>query len=138
MGWNRALEEYGEEEIATWQVYCPKNTGEGGYLAMKQLWEAGVRPDGITTANEPIALGAMRFLAEQGVRVPEDLSVISHEASVLGGYSVPPLTSTNIHKEQMGAVAAKLLLNRIEHPEAPVTRQMIEPELLLRASVKKK
>ena len=138
LGWNKALGEYKRESVQTWQTYCPSNTGEGGYLAMKQLWEQGIRPDGITTANEPIALGAMRFLFEQGVRIPEDISITSYEASVLGGYSSPPLTSVNIQKEQMGAIAAEMLLNRIENPDAPIAQHIIEPELLVRASVVKK
>lgn len=138
LGWNQALGEYNRESLETWQTYCPTNTGEGGYLAMKQLWEQGVRPDGIVTANEPIALGAMRFLYEKGVRIPEDISITSYEASVLGGYSSPPLTSINIHKEQMGGIAAQMLLNRIENPDTPVAQHIIEPELLIRASVVKK
>ena len=108
------------------------------YLATKQLWESGARPDGLVTAHEAIALGAMRYLHEQGIRVPEDISVTSYETSVLGGYSIPPLTSVNVKKEEMGAIAAKMLIDRIEHPEAPLQRCVITPELVVRGSVAKK
>ena len=105
---------------------------------MQALWESGARPDGLVTAHEPIALGAMRYLYEQGVRVPEDISITSYETSVLGGYSIPPLTSVNIKKEEMGAIAAKMLLERIENPGAPLQKHIIDPELVIRASVAKK
>ena len=138
LGWNKALEEYRQEEIETWHTYCPRNTGEGGYLAMKQLWEDGIRPDGVVAASESIAMGVLRYLTEQEVKVPEDVSIISYSASVLGGYATTPLTSIDVHKEQMGSVAAKMLLHRLKHPDAPIEKQVIAPDLLNRDSIRKK
>ena len=135
LGWQQALSELGSKLEQTWEIQCRTNTGEGGYLATKALWESGARPDGLVTAHEAIALGAMRYLHEQGISVPEDVSVTSYETSVLGGYSIPPLTSVNIKKEEMGAIAAKMLLNRIDNPEAPLQKYVIDPELVVRGSV---
>lgn len=137
-GWNQAVSNLGSKLKNKWEVQCQTNTGEGGYLAMKDLWESGARPDGLVTAHEAIALGAMRYLHELGIRVPEDVSVTSYETSVLGGYSIPPLTSVNIKKEEMGAIAARMLLNRIENQNAPLQRHIIDPELVVRGSVAKK
>lgn len=137
-GWKRAVSELGDRLQETWEIQCRTNTGEGGYQAMKKLWESGARPDGLVTAHEAIALGAMRYLHEQGIRVPEDISVTSYETSVLGGYSIPPLTSVNVKKEEMGAIAAKMLIDRIEHPDAPLQKCVITPELVVRGSVAKK
>ena len=137
-GWNQAVSNLGSKLKNKWEVQCRTNTGEGGYLAMKDLWESGARPDGLVTAHEAIALGAMRYLHELGIRVPEDVSVTSYETSVLGGYSIPPLTSVNIKKEEMGAIAARMLLNRIENQNAPLQRHIIDPELVVRGSVAKK
>ena len=137
-GWNQAVSELGDQLTATWEIQCRTNTGEGGYLATKKLWESGARPDGLVTAHEAIALGAMRYLHEQGIRVPEDISVTSYETSVLGGYSIPPLTSVNVKKEEMGAIAAKMLIDRIEPPDAPLQKHVITPELVVRGSVAKK
>ena len=134
-GWKRALAELGGGLESTWEIHCVTNTGEGGYLAMKVLWESGARPDGLVTAHEAIALGAMRYLHEREIRVPEDISVTSYETSILGGYSIPPLTSVNIKKEKMGAIAAGMLLNRMENPDAPLQKHIIDPELVRRASV---
>lgn len=137
-GWRNAVSDFESRLTSTWETQCPTNTGEGGYLAMKTLWESGARPDGLVTANEPIALGVMRYLYEQGIRIPEDISITSYETSVLGGYSIPPLTSVNIKKEEMGAIAAGMLLHRIEHPDAPLRKQIIDPALVVRASVRSK
>lgn len=137
-GWKQAVSKLGDRLQETWEIQCRTNTGEGGYLATKALWESGARPDGLVTAHEAIALGAMRYLHEQGIRVPEDISVTSYETSVLGGYSIPPLTSVNVKKEEMGAIAARMLLDRIEHPDAPLQKCVITPELVTRGSVAKK
>ena len=137
-GWNQAVSSFSDRLKETWEIQCRTNTGEGGYLAMKELWESGTRPDGVVTAHEAIALGVMRYLHEQGIRVPEDVSVTSYETSVLGGYSIPPLTSVNIKKEEMGAIAAHMLVKRIENPAAPLQSNIIDPELVVRGSVLKK
>lgn len=137
-GWRQAIADLEQDLQCTWELHCSTNTGEGGYLAMKKLWEDGVRPDGLVTAHEAIALGAMRYLYERGVRIPEDISVTSYETSILGGYSIPPLTSVNVKKEEMGAIAAQMLLKRIETPDAPQQTCRIDPELVVRASVAEK
>lgn len=135
-GWEDALCEYGDSVEKSWQVYCDTNTGEGGYYAMKDLWQAGARPDGITTCNEHAALGVMRFLAEKGLRIPEDVSIAAYEATVLGSHSIPPLTTVDIHKEQMGSIAAKLLLDRIQHPDAPLVHRVVDLDLVTRKSIR--
>ena len=50
-GWDAALAQRTVAPEQIWQVYCHRNTGEGGYMAMKQLWEEGARPDGIAAAK---------------------------------------------------------------------------------------
>lgn len=137
-GFRDACERHDGQVTQTWETYCQQNTGAGGYEAIKALWETGVRPDAIATANEPIALGVMRFLYEKGVRIPEDISIASYEDSVLGGYATPALTTVNIHKEYMGTLAAGMLLRRIEDPDKEIESVSIEPKLVIRSSVLKK
>lgn len=136
-GFRKACEASREPVGETWITYCKQNTGKGGYEAIKALWNSGARPDAIATANEPIALGVMRFLYEQHIRIPEDISIASYEDSVLGGYATPALTTVNIHKEHMGCVAAGMLLRRLEDPNREVESLLVEPELVVRSSVTK-
>ncbi len=135
-GWNRAIKEYQKSDIQYQEIYAPAISGGGGYLAMKELWERGVRPDGVTTANEMIALGAMRYLAEQGAGIPEDVSVIAFEASDLGACAVTPVTAVDIRKKEIGAKAVDLLIRRIENPKAEIRKVVVESVLLARASVR--
>ncbi|MBQ8815583.1 MAG: LacI family DNA-binding transcriptional regulator [Lachnospiraceae bacterium] len=137
-GWSRAIAEYQGDDIRYTEIPSPAISGGGGYLAMKELWEKGLRPDGITTANEMIALGAIRFLNEQGVKVPDDVSVVAFEASDLGGCAVTPVTAIDICKRKIGAKAVELLIRRIENPQLPIEKHVIESVLLPRASVIKR
>lgn len=137
-GWNRAIQEHQGNDIQYQEVYTQTISGGGGYLAMKELWESGVRPDGVTTANETIALGAMRYLTELGVKVPDDVSVIAFDASDLGACAMTPVTAVDIRKQKIGAKAVELLLKRLENPNAPLEKHVIESTLLPRASVRER
>lgn len=121
-----------------WVIDAASNTGMGAYLAIKALWESGERPDAILGANDGIALGAMRYLYEQNIRVPGDISVVGYEDSVLSGYSVPPLSTVNISKEHMGAEACAILLNRIEKPKMRKVQVVVPPVYVSRGSVQER
>ena len=137
-GVQKAMREFHLEMKPDWLVYCKHNTGEGGYEAIKRLWQSGARPQAIAAANEPIALGIMRFLYEQDIRIPEDIAIVSYEDSVLGGYAVPALTSVNIQKEYMGELAARIMLKRIRKgQEGELEHIIVEPNLVVRSSVGK-
>ena len=129
-GIERFVRESGFDFNWDWLIDCEKNNGEGGYLAMKALWEKGVRPDGMLSANSPIAMGAVKFLYEQGVAIPRDTAVVAYEDNILCAYTVPALTSINIRKEYMGKKAADLLLERLVVPEKAYEAVRVEPYLV--------
>jgi len=103
---------------------------------MKEIWERGIRPTAIVGGHDAIIIGAMRCLFEKGLTCPGDFSVIGYEDSVLADYCNPPLTTVRIHKEQMGLEGCRVLLNRIRKPTAKMVKLIIEPELMIRGSVR--
>ena len=112
------------------------NDGKSAYAAFAKFWEAGNRPDAIVGANGQIVIGAMNYLYKQGVRIPEDISVIAYEDSSLCGYCIPALTSVNIRKEDMGFQAAKCLMARIRDPEKEIEHHLTHPYMVYRDSVR--
>ena len=130
-----AAAKYGFVLDSRWIINVQHNTGESGYQAIKYCWEQGLRPDAVFSANDYFALGVMRFLYEQKVRVPEDISVIGYEDSILAGYAVPPLTTISIAKAKMGEEAARLMLDRIKNPKKRYVSLKIKPVLVERATV---
>lgn len=127
--------EYGFTIRPEWIVNCDRNNGQSAYQQMKACWEAGHHPRAIVAANGNLALGAMRYLHDRGIRIPEQVSVIGYEDSSLSGYAIPALTSVNIHKELMGQKAAEFLLRRLSHPAAEPAYFVAPAELVIRDSV---
>ena len=134
-GLKKALEE-AEADVRHRIVNAGSNSGAGGYALMKKLWEQGERPDGIIAANDNIALGARRYLYEAGIRIPDQVSLISYEDSVLSAYAAPALTTTDIHKERIGEKACEILLRRIHSPKMRKTSLVLPTDLVIRDSVK--
>ena len=97
-------------------------------------WLKHIRP-GFWYDLDMLALGAMRYLNEQHIRVPDQVSVIGYEDSSLSGYAIPALTSVNIHKELIGRKAAEFLLRRLQQADAEPARFVAPADLVIRDSV---
>ncbi|MBE5772423.1 MAG: LacI family transcriptional regulator [Clostridiales bacterium] len=134
-GYRDALNEYGIEFDPKWNLSAEKNNGRNAKKAFKAFWEAGNRPDAIVAANAQSATGAMVYLYEQGVKIPDDISIIAYEDSSLCGYCSPALTAINIRKEEMGSIAARCLIEKIRNREKEVEHFAVEPYLVRRDSV---
>lgn len=97
-------------------------------------------PHAIFCANDGIAVGALEALAEAGLRVPEDLSVVGFDDSIAARTTVPQLTTVKQPLRAMGARAVEILLQRVAHHagDAPdhAERNIVFPtELVVRGSV---
>lgn len=93
--------------------------------------------DGLFLAGDVMAAGAMRELREAGLRVPEDVAVIGFDDADFAGMLEPPLTTVRQPAKDMGAAAARLLLQSytLKLLES-LARQpvLFEPELVVRGS----
>ena len=110
-------------------------TPEIGYPSVRDL--LAVRRDftAIFCFNDSAAIGAMRAIADAGLRCPEDISVIGFDDIATANYTTPRLTTIRQPLQRMGEVAAQLLLKRIQHPkESFPDTIMFEPELVVRES----
>ena len=87
---------------------------EGGYSGAKMLLERKSTFTALFTSNDITAIGVMRALHEAGKKLPEDISVISIDDISTAQYLSPMLTSVHIPLEEMGKLAAKTLIDRIE------------------------
>ena len=134
-GIQRAISEFNIDPTSV-HITHTGYSGKDGYTALRSLWENGVRPDAVFGASDGITSGAMRLLYEKGVRIPDDISVLGYEDSLLAEYASPALTVIDAHKEQMGKEACAVLMNRIKKPRAKVVSLNLEPSLIIRDSVR--
>jgi len=92
------------------------------------------RPTALLAANEETAIGAVRALREGGLRVPQDVSVISFNDTPRSVLTDPPLTSVSTHADVMSAAAVELLARRAEIPMRLPLKLVVPPTLIRRES----
>ena len=96
---------------------------------------AATRPTAVTCYNDLVALGLCRALAELGLRVPADVSVIGFDDISLLAYLPLPLTSVRIPKTEMGRIATQMLIRQVESSEIVRPRKVyLDAELVVRSS----
>ena len=71
--------------------------------------------DAVLCVNEIFAIHSMSLVQKKGMRIPEDISFIGFTDGILSKYANPRLTSVAQHGEKMGEVAAKMLIEKVEH-----------------------
>lgn len=117
----------------TWMSRASADGLEGGRLAARDVLASGFDPTAIVCVNDFMAFGVIRELREQGLRVPEDVSVTGFDNIKLSEYCYPPLTTLHIPREQIGHIVADALLSGVKR-EGPARDVIIEPEFVLRDS----
>ncbi|MFD0200953.1 MULTISPECIES: LacI family DNA-binding transcriptional regulator [Saccharothrix] len=106
---------------------------EGGAKAAQELL-AAVDVDGLFVASDLMATGALPVLRQGGRRVPEDLKVVGFDDSSPAVECDPPLTTVRQPVEDMAAEMARLLVDRVDRPDRPVSSVVFAPTLVIRQS----
>lgn len=111
-------------------------TSEAAFKEMSAWIGAGFPFDGLFAYNDAMAFGAMRALADAGIRIPDDVAVVGHDDVEVAQSFIPRLTTIQVPKYRLGLESARALLDVIEpNDEHPLTRRVIyEPDLVLRDS----
>lgn len=124
-GWRQALAAAG---IAAPEIVRGDWSAASGHARAGQLSEATA----IFAANDQMALGALRALADAGRRVPEDVAVIGFDDIADAAQFQPPLTTVRQDFDALGEQAVQVLIADIEGGRAPTS--LLAPALIVRAS----
>jgi DNA-binding LacI/PurR family transcriptional regulator len=100
------------------RVVAGRASIEGGASAFHRAWGLGLRPTAVLAMSDAMAIGAMSAAREQGLRIPDDLSVVGFDDIDLAAHVDPPLTTVHQPIRQKGADAVRLLLAEVEQREA--------------------
>jgi len=84
--------------------------------------------------NDLIALGVLSRLADRGIGVPDEISVVGFDNIPMAGMATPHLTTVALPLEQSGRVAIELLLEQLAHPGSGTHEQGLPAQLIVRAS----
>jgi LacI family transcriptional regulator len=107
-------------------------TEEGGYHAMQTLLKA--HPTAVFAANDLSAVGAITALAEAGLAVPGDVSIVGFDDLRLATYTSPPLTTVHQPAREIAQRATQLLLELAAGGRVDELRHLLEPRLVVRSS----
>lgn len=109
-------------------------SAEGGYRAALAVVAADPQVTAIYVSTYVQAVGVLKALADAGLRVPEDVSVVSFDDAPQADFLTPPLTTVAMPLTELGAAAVDALVDQLEQ-QPPVDVMLTRPpRLVLRAS----
>ncbi|WP_202918617.1 LacI family DNA-binding transcriptional regulator [Saccharothrix deserti] len=107
-------------------------TQEGGYRGAQQLLARTDRPTAVFADADIVAMGVLEALTEAGLSVPDDISVAGYDNTTFAALGPISLTSVDQAGHQIGANAARLLLERIADRHKPSAQIKLSPTLVPR------
>jgi len=108
---------------------------EEGYKAMEKILKKSPLPTAVFAINDEAAMGAMKAIRDKsGLSVPRDISIVGFDNIEWAALSTPPLTTVNVPKEEMGSIALKKLIDRIEGRINIATKEVIPVDLVVSES----
>lgn len=113
---------------------------EAGIEAAQQILKRKVLPDGIFVANDSCAISCMKKLMQEGVSIPEDMAVVGFNNDSICRIVEPNLSTIDYPAYEMGEVAARNLIHRIEglYDNTLTNKITLRSELVIRKSSLKK
>jgi DNA-binding LacI/PurR family transcriptional regulator len=129
-GFRRAMEAAGLHGLIAYGDF----TSASGAHAMGWLLNRAPRLDAVFVASDMMAAGALQTLKRAGRRVPEDVAVVGFDDAPLAAYTTPALTTVRQPVEDLGAVAAELVLAGVAGHDVRENNPILPTELVVRAS----
>ncbi|GAA5162950.1 MULTISPECIES: LacI family DNA-binding transcriptional regulator [Amycolatopsis] len=133
-GYREALSEAGLSYVEELVAPAEKYHRAHGAAAMKALLDLPEPPDGVFCFNDLLAIGALRAVAERGLRVPHDVAIVGFDNNEESAFSLPALTTIAPDKAALAEAAIDLVCRRItgetdtppQHVQTPFSLEVRE------------
>ena len=112
------------------------HTLKGGVSGFGKLNQLASPPTAILCSNDMLAIGVLRAAYMQGLRVPDDLSVIGLDDIDFAEFTLPPLTTIRLSRVELARAAFEALRQQAEEPDNPTKRRefLVSTSLVTRGS----
>ncbi|NMP16362.1 LacI family DNA-binding transcriptional regulator [Thalassotalea sp. Y01] len=107
----------------------------GGADGLKFFRDKGFTFSAVICANDEMASGAMKYAREHGYDLPNDLSIIGFDNVIFTNYLYPRLTTVNNPVDEMGHMAARMVLHDVYKQKTLSIQRVFEPTLVNRDSI---
>jgi LacI family transcriptional regulator len=123
----------GRDAVIDQVIYGDFSEGSGAAAARVLLGRTSL-PEAVVCANDQMAIGVLRGLQREGIRVPRDVAVTGFDDIYPSRLVDPPLTTVSQPVREIGSRAAQRLLDRIGQRELPASAQQLPTSAVIRAS----
>jgi DNA-binding LacI/PurR family transcriptional regulator len=106
-----------------------------GRALVRKVVTRGNRPTGILAMNDMMAIGLVLGLQAQGLRVPDDVSVIGIDDMFLAGIIEPGITTIRLPLQAMARTMVDRIVHRLQYRQSPTEQFTFPPHLVVRGSV---
>jgi DNA-binding LacI/PurR family transcriptional regulator len=115
-------------------IFKTRASLENGKRLVKKLFEKGNNPTAVFACNDLLAVGVIQGAREMGKRIPEDLSVIGFDDTILATITVPGLTTVSQPIGDMARKTLETLVRQIKGEYEGVERTLFMPTLVVRGT----
>ncbi len=131
-GFKQAMKDAG---IENFKVVGDAFSVENGYSETKMMLQNKVRPTAIFTLSNTIAMGCLKALKEENIRIPQDISLITFDDHLYLDFLATPITSIAQPVEAICKIALKNLISNLNEKEKTVKQVILKPEIKYRESI---
>ena len=136
-GFMRAMDRVGLEPHSVTRLH-KEYRAETGYESARIIMDGPIRPDAILVDNDIMAMGVLRYLQDNDIRIPEDLIVTGFDDIAMASYYCPSLTTAHVPIEEMSDQAFRLLLDMMEGKPVSEEIPRLIPEIVIRETTASK
>lgn len=123
-GYQRALAEAGMPYREDLVVFASDFSMQCGAGAVADLLERGVGFTGLFLADDNLSLGAVQYLKTKSIEIPSDVAVVGVNNTTMSEVIDPPLTIIDIFAEELGAAAARTIIDLLEERDVSLQRTL--------------
>jgi DNA-binding LacI/PurR family transcriptional regulator len=132
-GYKDAHEDFGLE-IKDDYIIRTKGTIESGRKSLIELLQLPEPPSAIFATNELLAIGVIQEAREKSISIPDDLSIIGFDNTILATITIPTLTTVSQPIMEMGKKVVNILSDEIDGKNLKKQRTLFLPELIIRGT----
>jgi LacI family transcriptional regulator len=114
----------------------PENFVDSGKKSAQRILSRRARPTAVVAGNDETAYGLWMTLRRNGVKVPDEISLVGFDDREEAVLMDPPLSTVRVHKEEIGQTCMKMLLERLHHPQMAFSRRILPTEFVIRGTVR--
>ncbi|MFT8322711.1 MAG: LacI family DNA-binding transcriptional regulator [Bacillus sp. (in: firmicutes)] len=135
LGYQEALKKHNLPLISEW-VQEGKFEITEGFHAMNKILEQKKRPTAVFIASDRMAYGAYKAIQSAGLSIPKDISIIAFDNLEMSSFLTPPLTTIHVYKEEIGRIAVRMLIQKIQYNNSLPLQTIVPTKLIDRNSCK--